>query len=397
MAHSFVLSYARKDSRIDDDPARLDPHFETFLGRLNLRVSQLTGVKGFVDRQEIKAGHEWPDELAEALRTTPTMVCMFSPSYFLSDYCGREMQILLERRRKYILSHSGKKPSNIIAVLWHSSYRRIPKTLPEVQYQAPKLDETKFGAWNLGDLGRMAELTAFADEIAIRVRDAADETPLPELPQKPKLNAVRSAFLPPPLPLPEFDSKDAPMGPNAVTFVYASSTKWNAWPWAPPQERAVLHLASAVAKGREMEPTQLAFSIDDENLLERLAALNKTNNVVVVLVDGTSVTSEAFRTRLRDFDLPDYKRFAVVVLWNDNRKADLEAGVDKTFEYFGKRASPHFQHAEGHEKFAEALSAALDQLRLTVIGDPHDPDRIADSTKFPELPEVNATGRKTDE
>src|SRR5262244_3020632 len=95
------------------NPMLLSQHFSS---RLNQRVKSLTGKSGFVDRTDIRAGQEWPDELAEALRTAETMVCLYSPSYFRSEYCGKEMQVFLDRRRNYIRANAGKKPANIIPV-----------------------------------------------------------------------------------------------------------------------------------------------------------------------------------------------------------------------------------------------------------------------------------------
>src|SRR5262245_22232066 len=236
MACPFFLSYARLDAKTGVSDPKPDPHFEAFLEKLNQRVLQLTGssTPGFVDRSVIQPGQEWPDELAEALRTTQTMVCLYSPAYFLSEHCGKEMQVLLERRRIYINTYAGKKPANIIPVLWQPVPWRIPKTLPDIQYKIDKLDLDNMGVWDLADSGQKAELLAVANQIAIRVRDAADLTPLEPLPQRPRMGAVPNAFLPPPLPLPEFDSPGATAGPDSVTFVYASTVRWDAWPWAPP-------------------------------------------------------------------------------------------------------------------------------------------------------------------
>jgi len=234
MPYPFVLSYARKDAKVNG--VLPDPHFEAFISRLNQRVTHLTGKPGIVDTTNILAGQDWPDELADALRTAHTLVCLYSPSYFESEYCGKEMQVFLNRRRNYIHENGGKKPANIIPVLWHSVPRRIPKTLPKIQYQATKLNSDRYGAWDLGDRQGNRELIEFADQIAFRVRDALDETPLPELVERPYIGLVRSAFCPT-LPLQEFDLPITTCGPDAVTFVYASSTPWSTWPWSPPQEK----------------------------------------------------------------------------------------------------------------------------------------------------------------
>src|SRR5262245_44919752 len=119
MPHPFFLSYARVDAhKIEKGRRQPDPTFEAFLDRLSQRVTQLTGEgPGFVDRN-IEIGEDWRDDLAEALATSKTMVCLYSPSYFKSETCGKEMQVFLDRRRRYIRENVGKKPANIIPVIW---------------------------------------------------------------------------------------------------------------------------------------------------------------------------------------------------------------------------------------------------------------------------------------
>jgi hypothetical protein len=397
MTYPFLLSYARSDATTGEDPPQADANFESFLRRLNQRVRQLTGSPGFVDRNNILAGQEWPEELAEALRTAQTMVCLYSPSYFLSEYCGKEMQVFLDRRRK---ASAGKKPANIIPVLWQPVPRRIPKTLPDIQFKSANLNEETQGVWNLGDQNRQRELIDIADQIALRVRDAADLTPLAPLPARPHMNAVRSAFLPPPLPRPEFDDPDTSDGPNTVTFVYPSPTRWSEWPWAPPEDRAVLYLAAAVAKGSDMESTQLTFDLNDANLTGRLAALRRRNNVVILLVDAASLAHDNLRARIQDFDRPEHSPFAAIVMDN-NAGQGLRATLDRVFPYFSRRAAPHFHivqsgenFIETRESFSDIVSDALAQLRLAVANHPYAPNPIDNPTGFQNLPGVNGPGRR---
>jgi hypothetical protein len=392
MSYPFVLSYARIDSNIDQDSREPDPHFDAFLARLNQRVRHITGSPGFVDRTNIQPGQEWPDELAEALRTTQTMVCLYSPSYFASEYCGKEMQLLLDRRRNYIRANAGKKPANIIPVLWHPMPHRIPKTLPEIQYQAPNLDPNTHGAWNLGDLGRDQELKDFADAIAIRVRDAADDTPLAALPERPRMQAVRSAFQPPPLPLPEFDGPSTTSGPDTVTFVYPSLARWDAWPWAPPREQAVLHLAAAVAKGNEMESTQLTFDLADARLTDRLASLRRKNNVAILLLDVPSLDREDLRARIRGYDALEHSSFATIVIANTVPGPDFKARLEATLPRFSRRTAPYFYFVEARQKFSDIVGQALNALKLAVVRDPQALNTINDRSEFQSLPVVNGPG-----
>jgi hypothetical protein len=402
MPYPFFLSYARQDAKTGVADPKPDPYFEAFIERLNQRVMQLTGrqTPGFVDGTSIQPGQEWPDDIAEALRTAETMVCLYSPAYFLSDYCGKEMQVLLDRRREYIDTYAGKKPANIIPVLWQPVPWRIPKSLPDIQYKNDKLDLDNTGVWTLGDCGKTAELLAIANQIAIRVRDAADLTPLRPLAERPRIGAVRSAFLPPPLPLPAFDSPNTTAGPDAVTFVYASTARWDAWPWAPPDEHAVLYLAAAVAKGKELTSTQLMFDLLDANLPARLATLRRSNNVVILFVDAASLYLPDLSLRLRDYDRPEHSSFATIVMINNNCPVGTRNTLDQVLPYFARRASPHFQviesrdvfNAEMREKFSKLIAETLEQLRLAVMNDPYGKNGGGDASQFQSLPIVNGPG-----
>jgi hypothetical protein len=400
MPYPFLLSYAREDARTADDDPQPDPHFKAFLARLKLRVKQLTGIAnpGFVDGTNIQPGQDWPDELAEALRTGQTMVCLYSPAYFGSAHCGKEMQVFLDRRRNYVRANGGKKPANIIPVLWQPVPWRIPKTLPNIQYKNDELDSPDRGIWNLVDdgMGDTRELFAFVEKIAMRVRDAHDITPLAALAERPRMAAVRSAFLPPPLPLQDFDSPDAAAGPDAVTFVYASSAHWDAWPWAPPEEHAVLYLAASVAKGKEMESTQLMFDLADANLVERLAALRRKNNIVILFVDAASLDIPGLRDRLGDYDRPEYSSFATIVMINNACPPGTRSAIDQIFPYFARRAAPHFQvfetrevfNMEIREKFSKVIADVVEQVRLAVMNAPYAPNMIGNAGASQSLPMV---------
>jgi hypothetical protein len=391
MPYPFLLSYAHADAEIDGPPRQVDVPFKTFVERLNQRVKSLTGSLGFIDHTDIRAGQDWPDELAEALRTSQTMVCMYSPSYFQSEHCGRELQVFLDRRRNYIRVNAGKKPANIIPVIWHPVPRRIPKSLPKIEYQALDGDSQNTGVWNLGDQGQERDLKDFVDKIAIRVRDAADETPLPPLQSRPRMNAVRSAFLPSPLPLPEFDWPNVTSGPDTVTFVYASSTQWSTWPWAPPDDQAVLHLAAAVAKGNEMEATQLTFAPADENLRHRLESLRGRNNVVILLLDVASLGG--LRARLQDYDRPEHSLFATIVIGNTNALAELRGRLNDILPFFATRSVPHLYLIDSRDEFSKFIAEALDGLRLSVVNNPRVLNMINNPTEFHSMPVIDGPGR----
>ena len=277
-------------------------------------------------------------------------------------------------------------------MLWHPTVRRIPKTLPKIQYQAPNLDPDTQGVWSLGDLKRDQELKDFADAIAIRVRNAADETPLAPLPERPRMQTVRSAFQPPPLPLPEFDAPSTTSGPDTVTFVYPSLARWDAWPWAPPPDQAVLHLAAAVAKGNEMESTQLTFDLADAQLTDRLALIRRKNNLAILILDAPSLDREDLRTRIRDYDALEHPSFATIVVANSAPGPDFKAKLNATLPRFSRRTVPYFYLVEARQEFSDIVGQALNALKLAVVRDPQVLNAINDRSEFQSLPAVSGPG-----
>jgi hypothetical protein len=54
-------------------------------------------VRMFVDEDQIEAGDIWPERLKDALKRSRCMVCVWSPSYFRSDWCYSEWQTFRKR------------------------------------------------------------------------------------------------------------------------------------------------------------------------------------------------------------------------------------------------------------------------------------------------------------
>jgi hypothetical protein len=89
----FFLSYARADDR------------EDLVGRfhrdLTAEVQAQAGVGqrhiSFMDN-DLDRGAAWEQELSESLSRSLLLVPLYSPSYFRSDFCGREWQFFYEQR-----------------------------------------------------------------------------------------------------------------------------------------------------------------------------------------------------------------------------------------------------------------------------------------------------------
>ena len=92
--YDIFLSYRR------DPEARewLVAHFQPLLKHY---VEQELGrkVEVFRDDQDIEAGSTWPARLGGALGKSRTLVALWSKLYFHSDWCSRELSVMLARER----------------------------------------------------------------------------------------------------------------------------------------------------------------------------------------------------------------------------------------------------------------------------------------------------------
>jgi TIR domain len=99
------------------------------------------GPEIFID-ERIDIGADWVDELGENLAKSKVVVALFSGSYFDSDWCVHELDLIVERARQF---KSGFLPEArlIIPVIGHDG-EQIPDPVARIQ----KADISKYRvAW----------------------------------------------------------------------------------------------------------------------------------------------------------------------------------------------------------------------------------------------------------
>jgi hypothetical protein len=74
-----------------------------------LAPKRIHGVKFWYDDERIEAGNNWPEALRTGLSTSKLLLPMLTASYFGSDWCRRELAVMLERQQKLNLC----SPTNI--------------------------------------------------------------------------------------------------------------------------------------------------------------------------------------------------------------------------------------------------------------------------------------------
>ncbi|MCK9877675.1 TIR-like protein FxsC [Frankia sp. Ag45/Mut15] len=191
----FFLSYARLDGQ---DGA----HLGRFVDDLRREVRARCGhpdVKeiGFLDTTNIAPGEAWSEGLTEALRRCHTFVAICSPSFFASEYCGKEWQAFSDRCQRGQPNQGTQLPA-LLPVIW-TPLPRLPPVLARLQY-----DHTGFGElYSRRGLRYLLQLKRNHDDyqeflvaLAERIVHLVQVSPLPPQAEMPDFYRIRSAFEP---------------------------------------------------------------------------------------------------------------------------------------------------------------------------------------------------------
>jgi hypothetical protein len=308
----FFFSYARQDLRGDLPEDREDqwqdlrkdlrknPYLERFFYDLVEAVKSESGQTqvSFRGLDDIRLSDRWQDHLARALQTAGVLVALYSARYFGRPYCGKEIQVFLDRRR----SMGGGDIEKIAPVLWSSKksllrYQLPPSTLAHIQYEQRDYP-TEYHTLGLQGMmtSRRGPYRRFVQALAQRIIELAEEDPLPPLPAPPDLDRIRSAFeVAPPVPV------KAPAGPHMVQFLLfegslsASSGPGGAregasWQWHPfaADSREIREL-TALEHLDIFENHQDGSTVPD--LLGFLKGLRHNNTLCIAIFDSTFLES----------------------------------------------------------------------------------------------------------
>jgi|SRR5579864_824091 len=390
--YPFFFSYARNDDRLDTP----DANMETFFNELSKRVRGLTGAKldGYRDRSEIKPGQDWRNELVDALTTSPTMVCMYSPSYFLSESCGKELRVFMDRRREYMRTQATKRPGNIVPILWQPC--KLPGALPDFQVQPPlSLPLDDYGVWEVVDrkgleAAKESEFKTIVNNIARRIRDATNATPLGNPGYQPVFGGVSSAFAPQ-LPPEDFDGPEGGAGPECVTFVYQQEPEWERWPYSPERD-PVLRISASVATRLEYKAQKIMFDVRQPDLIAQLQKASEKNNIVMLLIDGSTLISNTLQQRLQEYDSQPSEASSTVIVWRSS--ADFNSNlVQAAFPNLSVRRPRFFYpNIDSPEKLDKIVAEALDALKMAALRRPNNPKPLPPTSTFNSLPPIMGPG-----
>lgn len=413
--YAFFLSYARKDAL---DAKGEISYFKDFKDELMKWVSSALGPVpelekniAFYDQDSIPLGADWDDELRRALQTSRVMICLLSPHYFASEYCGKEFEVFSRRVRAHTegLPAGARPPRLILPVLWEKPSNiegKMPDVLSSLQFSHSSLgdDYARRGLQRLLWLQRPGneEEAAFkrfvdglVDVVVQEFKANRQFKPLPDLPPLPKVPSafhVRAAAPPPPA-RPEEGPEDVgqPGEGRGVEVLwlycfaggrrdYAELRKKNDcygnsgpdWrPYLPDDDKMIDYTAGVIARNNGLSPR--LQSVDDEDIVEKLRDAEDNNTIVAIVVDPWAVKLKSFREKLFEFDRARLSNCGVVVLWNDkdeetrDARGQLQKLLGQTFPTNLAIRDVTFQDdVTSTKEFQEKLDQAIAEVKARV-------------------------------
>ena len=288
----FYLSYARESE---------DVFAERFFDDLSDAIRAKAGVApdvavGFIEPDEPRAGDVWNGAVADALLKCRTMICLYSPAYFKSDYCGKEWQIFRMRQRLYAEREraAGRQdaawPPSLKPVPWIplSSPETIPEAVADTPYIVgdPNSPHNRIGVKDM--IRRWVQYQDdyqdYIDNLARDVLTTSIKFKLPPLGTLPPLEEIPSAFRPQPAaaapPPPKAEAKaEKPAGAGASTGVFISYRRSEAAAYARG-----LYESLVERFGRERVFLDLKNIGLGEDFVEAITAAAESCAVMIVLV-----------------------------------------------------------------------------------------------------------------
>ncbi|MFE6866931.1 TIR-like protein FxsC [Kitasatospora sp. NPDC057692] len=342
----FFFSYARRDHLAGG--AFVDQFFTDLRDELaRIEPEAGPGELAYRDTERLRVGDDWERQLSRMVGASRTMVALYSPAYFASDYCGREWTAFDLRTRRHE-EQTGESVSALIPVLWEPPPEDLPAEVRRIQYVQHDFG-AEYAAGGLRHLLRTdphgAAYRSVVRVIAERVREAAAWRVAEQ--RDLDLGRVEGFF-----PVPEIA---VPAGRSSLVrlFVVARWTGDRAvaangdrvppqrsgtpaaagtdgaggsderyhggWYGAHPRDWAPYHpprLPSLAVQAQQVitragHSTSLETVGDD--LADALDRARENNEVSVLLVDPWAAGREPYRQALRDFDRQNHPVTAVLL------------------------------------------------------------------------------------
>ncbi len=317
------------------------------------------------------------------------MVCLCSLGYVNSDYCGKELQVFFERRKKYVQqTKSPVSPGVVLPVLWTpqpSNY--LTEDITRLQY-----DNDAFPAvYAKEGLHYMMKLSSthaedyevFVGRLAQDIVNAGKNHRLPNLAKLRPLGEVKNVFQATASKKPNPGKPQAmPVVSNCARFVFVAATSreftdknlkkavqyyandggrnWR--PYLPSVDDSVGLLAQEVATKQKLLFDEMPLQQDLSDLVEQ-AEENK--EAVIIILDPWTICISEYHEIMREYDKKNYWNCAVLVPLNtpddetDEHYAELGAALKTAFPFRVQYKNKTFLYYQEPIRSAKDLKTRL--------------------------------------
>jgi hypothetical protein len=137
--HDIFISYTHDAQMSSWVHQHLVPFLQSYIGNAINRPVQL-----FIDREGIASGDAWPLRLRNALAHSRSLLAIWSPLYFHSNWCRRECAVMLYREAQ-LGYRTVLQPKGLVAPINVFDGQFFPEKARQIQY----LDCRKY--WIVGE------------------------------------------------------------------------------------------------------------------------------------------------------------------------------------------------------------------------------------------------------
>src|SRR4051794_20719627 len=297
MSHLFFVSYARANAKREADSELV----RKFVEELASYVDQVLGGSPdeicFFDRTDIEAGSTWTSELSDALRTARVAVCLYSPSYFNSRWCGKELQVFFDRARAVPTANlpGSPLPTAIIPVIWVPAMQSLPQAVKHVQTHdaAFPANYSQIGLRQIMALDQKTDFATIVSALAQRVCSAIQADRLPALPAL-NMDTVASVWDATTSGDPNSHKKGSI---GKTCFVYVARDGWD---WKPYEnELSVGAMAQEITGKLGLRYEEVPC---DDALPTRLGDTRDHDVPTILFADPGSFSVRQIETAMREYD-----------------------------------------------------------------------------------------------
>lgn len=413
----FFVSYARSDT------GEGDTLIEEFYNDLALAVRREKGLLktplnevAFFDRSNIEPGDLWSPKLTEALQTSRVMLCLFSPNYFQSDYCGKEFYLFRRRVDEHFKQKSILAP-NLIPIIWHtpdSIFRYLSDYVSEVQFDHIEFGETytKYGLRRMKEQSRFNDqYREFVAQCAQLIVKVAERHSLPKLPEIGTIAEVENPFR----KSEQRNSNDNPRSRRSelkiAYFAYVVACKNELaqirtdldcydedllmWcPFTPDNSEDIAYLCNKIAVEEGL--TYKEFPIDN-GLIDRVRDAELRKLFAICIIDPWSICLPKYASIMREFDERLFSNCGIIVTWNlDNetttRKNSLSETVESVFTRYVSDSIEYLHSAFSADELTIKIRQLIHTLRIK-LSKQIEITRKLKHSEFRQIPILNANTR----